>query len=77
MLEHQSQHEPVCHPSCPVCTHGHGHATSISLGHGQRTLHYRCDNCAHVWHETTSDDDALFSGIASANEMAGGPGPKH
>ena len=48
--------------ACPVCDSADGEPTSISLGHGKRTLHYRCVRCSHTWHETTTDYGAMFTG---------------
>ena len=76
MDTHQSQSDHTYLLACPVCADAHGEPTSISLGHGQRTLHYRCVRCSHTWHETTTDHGAMFTGNAGWNETTGRAGPK-
>ena len=74
---HHSASTSAFLPACPACTHGIGQAYSVSLGHGQRTVRYRCDSCAHAWQETSSDAEAMFTGSALRIETVGVRIPKH
>jgi hypothetical protein len=47
---------------CPHCQKIQGEATSVVLGHGVRTTHYRCRACSHEWQQTIPmpDRDWMF-----------------
>jgi hypothetical protein len=49
-------------PHCPTCHGDHGVPTSVTVGHGSRTIELHCSDCGNDWTERTPNADDCLKG---------------